>query len=335
LSAGIRFGLGPPENPVGEPPAAIAEERRRKRPQGSSVDRSEERWAYAFLAPWFCGLALLFAVPLVYAVYISLTNESLFKIGRFTGLANYEAILHDKLFFQALGVTAKWILISTPLLLVTGLAVALLLNQKLPGMNGFRTLLYIPAVLSGVAVTVLWLLLLNGEAGAVNQFLRALGWADPPNWFEDTFWAMPALAIMSVWGVGGGAVIFLAGLQNIPPHLYEAASIDGAGPVQKFRHVTLPMLSPTLFFVVLNLVIDGLLVFGPIFIVSGGAYSGGPNDSLLFYMLYLYRKGFLEGQLGYASALAWILTLIGVGMVWLTLKFERRFVFYESEAPGA
>jgi multiple sugar transport system permease protein len=219
------------------------------------------------------------------------------------------------------------------LLLVVGLGVALLLNQRLPGMNGFRTLLYVPAVLSGVAVAVLWFMLLNGESGAVNQVLRALGWTDPPFWFDDADWAMPALAIMSLWGVGGGAVIFLAGLQNIPPHLYEAASIDGAGPLAKFRHITLPMLSPTLFFVLVNLVVDGLLVFGPIFVISGGAYSGGPDDSLLFYMLYLYRKGFLEGQLGYAAALAWILTVVGVLLVWLTLRIERRFVFYESDTP--
>jgi multiple sugar transport system permease protein len=294
--------------------------------------RSEERWAYLFLSPWFAGLILMLAVPLLYAVYISLSNESLFKIGHLIGLDNYRQILtDDPSFIQALMVTIKWIALSTPLLLVAGLGVALLLNQKLPGMNAFRTLLYVPAVLSGVAVTVLWFLLLNSETGAVNQLLRAIGWRDPPAWFASPDWAMPALAIMSLWGVGGGAVIFLAGLQNIPPHLYEAASIDGAGPVAKFRNVTLPMLSPTLFFVVVNLVIDGLLVFGPIFVISGGAHSGGPADSLLFYMLYLYRKGFVEGQLGYAAALSWILTVIGVGMVWLTLKLERRFVFYETE----
>lgn len=278
------------------------------------------------------GLGLLFGVPLLYAIYVSLSNESLFKIGRFIGLENYRQIFtDDPSFLQALAVTVKWIALSTPLLLVAGLGVALLLNQKLPGMNAFRTLLYVPAVLSGVAVTVLWFLLLNSESGAVNQLLRSIGWRDPPTWFSSPTWAMPALAIMSLWGVGGGAVIFLAGLQNIPPHLYEAASIDGAGPVAKFRHVTLPLLSPTLFFVAVNLVIDGLLVFGPIFVISGGAQSGGPANSLLFYMLYLYQKGFLEGQLGYAAALSWILTAVGVVFVWLTLKLERRFVFYEAE----
>lgn len=296
--------------------------------------RQEERAAYLFLMPWFIGLGLLIVIPIAYAVYISLTDESLFKVGTFVGFDNYVGLFDDKLFLRSLTVTVRWIVLSTPVFMVASLAISLLLNQRLPGMNLFRTLLYIPAVLSGVAVTVLWFVLLNGESGAVNQLLRSLGWADPPFWFDDADWAMPAVVLMGLWGVGGSAVIFLAGLQNIPPHLYEAAAIDGAGPVAKFRHVTLPLLSPTLFFVLINLVVDGLLLFGPIFVISGGAYKGGPDDSLLFYMLYLYRKGFLEGQLGYAAAMAWILTLVGVGLVWLTFRLEKRFVYYETDAPG-
>ena len=295
--------------------------------------RDEERAAYLFLTPWFVGLVGMLAVPIAYAIYISLTNESLFESGEFIGLRNYADLLDDKLFFRSLDVTLRWILLSTPVFMVASLAISLLLNQRLPGMNFFRTILYVPAVLSGVAVTVLWFVLLNGQSGAINQVLRSLGWADPPFWFDDADWAMPAVVLMGLWGVGGSAVIFLAGLQNIPPHLYDAAGIDGAGPVSKFRHITLPLLSPTLFFVLINLVVDGLLIFGPIFVISGGAYRGGPDDSLLFYMLYLYRKGFLEGLLGYAAALAWILTLVGVVLVWLTFRLEKRFVFYETEAP--
>jgi len=304
---------------------------RRHRPGRGPQARAEERTAYLFLLPWFAGLLLLLAIPLVYAAYISLTNESLFETGRFIGLDNYAEMWDDPLFWKSLEVTIRWIVLSTPLFVAAGLGLSLLLNQRLPGMHLFRTILYIPAVLSGVAVTVLWYVLLNGESGAVNQLLRSAGWTDPPFWFDDRNWAMPAVAIMGLWGAGGGAVIFLAGLQNIPPHLYEAAAIDGAGALAKFRHITLPMLSPTIFFIAVNGVIDALLIFGPIFVISGGAYRGGPDDSLLFYMLYLYRKGFLEGQLGYAAALAWILTIIGVLMVWLTFRFERRFVFYESE----
>jgi multiple sugar transport system permease protein len=214
-----------------------------------------------------------------------------------------------------------------------GLLLALLLNQRLPGMFLFRTVLFVPAVLSGVAVAILWFVLLNGDLGAVNQMLRAVGIGDPPNWFRDPDWALPAVAVMGVWGVGGGAIIWLAGLQNIPPHLYEAAAIDGAGDVAKFRHITLPLLSGTIFFVLINLLVDSLLIFAPVFIATGGAETGGPNNSLLFYMYYVYRKGFIEGDLGYAAALAWILTVIGAAIVWVAFRFEKR-VYYQAGTEG-
>ena len=222
-------------------------------------------------------------------------------------------------------------MLTTPLLLIAGLLISLLLNQRYFGMNVFRTILYIPAVVSGVAVAVLWLQLLNPELGAVNYVLIKLGVQNPPFWLESPTWAMPAAALMSLWGVGGFAIIYLAGLQNIPPHLYEAATIDGAGAWGKFRHVTLPMLSPTIYFLLLNAVIDALLIFGPMFVLVGGGGSGGPDNSLLFYMLYLYRVAFVQGFMGYGTALAWILTIVGVLMVVVMLKLERRFVFYESE----
>ena len=169
----------------------------------------------------------------------------------------------DAFFYKSLFMTMKWILLSTPLFLVAGLVISLFLNQKYFGMNVFRTILYIPAVVSGVAVAVLWLQLLNPELGVVNYILIKLGVDNPPYWLEDPEWAMPAVMLMGLWGVGGMAIIYLAGLQNIPPHLYEAATIDGAGALAKFRHITLPMLSPTIFFLLLNAIIDSLLFFGP------------------------------------------------------------------------
>jgi multiple sugar transport system permease protein len=303
-------------------------------PFGRGRQAQEERAAFAFLLPWLAGLVLLLAIPLAWSVFISLTDDSLFELvtGNFVGTANYERILFDdRLFRQSVGVTFRWVLLSTPLFMVAGLALALLLNQKLPLMNLFRTVLYIPAVLSGVAVALLWAVLLNSELGAVNQVLRGVGVENPPRWFEDPSWAMPGIALMGLWGVGGGAIIYLAGLQNIPPHLYEAAEIDGAGPVAKFRHVTLPMLSPTMFFVLVNAVVDALLVFGPIYVLSSGGATGGPANSLLFYMYYLYRKGFVDGELGYAAALSWILTLVGILIVWAVFRLEKRFVFYEAD----
>jgi multiple sugar transport system permease protein len=289
----------------------------------------EERAAYLFILPWLVGLFGLVLLPLLWATYISLTNESQYEYGVFIGLENYARAFGDEDFWKSVGVTGRWLIITTPLFLIAGLFLSLLLNQRYPGMNLFRTILYIPAVLSGVAVAVLWATLLNPD-GAVNQLLRSVGVADPPFWLQDPAWAMPAVAIMGLWGIGGGAVIFLAGLQNIPPHLYEAAAIDGAGPVAKFRHVTLPMLSPTIFFVLINAIVDALLIFGPAFVVSSGSRHAGPDDSLLYYFYLIWRTGFRDGEIGYAAALAWILTIVGFVIVWLTLRLEKRFVFYEA-----
>lgn len=298
----------------------------------SGQARHEERAAYLFLIPWLVGLVVFLAAPLGWSIFISMSDEQLLKPGQFIGLDNYREIFtNDPSFYQSLGVTLRWILFTTPLFLAAGLGLAVLLNQKLPGMRLFRTILYIPAVLSGVATTILWAVLLNGDLGAVNTILRKLGWTDPPLWFQQEAWALPAVALMGLWGVGGGAVIFLAGLQNIPPHLYEAAEIDGAGPVQRFRHITLPMLSPTLFFLLITAVIEALLIIGPLIVIAGRGGGGGPADSLLFYMLYLYRVGFVQGQLGYAAALAWILTVVGIVLVTLTFRLERRFVFYDAD----
>jgi multiple sugar transport system permease protein len=311
--------------------------RRPRQPRAGTgrLARHEERVAYAFLSPWLAGLLFLLAVPLVYAIWISVTDAFYLRPGRaeFVGAENYvEIFTDDRDFRQALNVTFRWILMTTPLFLISGLLLSLLLNQRVRGMNLFRTILYIPAVLSGVAVTILWLSLFN-ETGAVNSLLRGIGIEDPPQWFRHPDWAMPGLAIMGLWGVGGSAIIFLAGLQNIPPHLYEAASIDGAGALAKFRHITLPMLSPTLFFLAVNAVIDALLVFAQVWIVSSGSTrNAGPADSLLFYMYYVYIEGFRNGNYGYASALAWILTIIGVLLVWFVFRFEKRFVYYEARA---
>ena len=319
-----------PSQQLGRPPEVSAS------PRKSVPAVKEERVAYLFLTPWFAGLLFFLAIPLVYSLYISMTDRRLISRGRehFIGLDNYVYMFtQDGFFYHSLYITMKWIVLSTPLFLVAGLLISLLLNQKYFGMNVFRTILYIPAVVSGVAVAVLWLQLLNPELGVVNYLLSRVGVDNPPYWLEDPDWAMPAVVLMGLWGVGGTAIIYLAGLQNIPPHLYEAATIDGAGAWAKFRHITLPMLSPTIFFLLLNAVIDALLFFGPLFVLTVGGTGGvgGPDNSLLFYMVYLYRVAFTQGFMGYGTALAWILTIIGVLMVFIMLKLERRFVFYESE----
>ncbi len=306
---------------------------RRTRPRSQPLVSGEERAAFAFLTPWIVGFVVFLMIPLLYAVWISMTDEQLLRSGVFVGFDNFATILgSDPYFWKAMQVTFTWVIFTVPLFMVSGLAVALLLNQKLPGMNLFRTILYVPAVLSGVAVAVLWFVLLNGEFGAVNQVLRAIGIQNPPYWFEESNWAMPALAIVGLWGIGGNAVIYLAGLQNIPPHLYEAASMDGAGGRAKFRNITLPMLSPTLFFVLINSLVDAVLVFpATVFVISGGTFRGGPDDSLLFAMYYVYRTVFIQGLMGYGSAVAWLLTIAGCVVVLLAFRLERRFVHYETD----
>jgi multiple sugar transport system permease protein len=310
----------------------------RVRPRRSVAAVKEERAAFLFLTPWFAGLFLFIVIPLGYAVYISMTDRRLISRGpaNFIGLDNYVYMFtKDGFFYHSLYITAKWLVLTTPLFLVAGLVISLFLNQKYFGMNVFRTILYIPAVISGVAVAVLWLQLLNPEQGAVNYLLIKLGVDNPPFWLADPTWAMPAVILMQLWTVGGYAIIYLAGLQNIPPHLYEAASIDGARAWEKFRYITLPLLSPTIFFLALNAVIDALLFFGPLFVLTVGrgvGGLGGPENSLLFYMVYLYDVAFGgQGFMGYGTALAMILVIIGVVLVFILMKLERRFVFYESE----
>lgn len=296
------------------------------------LGRAEERAAYLFLIPWVIGLISFLFVPLIWSVWVSLTDERLLIPGRFIGLSNYiDMFTQNPLFYQAIFVTVKWVLMTTPVYLIAGLGLSLLLNQRLPGMNVFRTILYIPAVLSGVAVAILWINFFNPDLGAINYFLFQLGVENPPYWLQSPRWAMPAMMIIGLWGVGGSAVIYLAGLQNIPPHLYEAAALDGAGVWAKFRYITLPMLSPTIFFLLITGVIGAFQQFGIPFVLSGGSSLGGPANSLLFYMLYLYNVGFVRGLMGYAAALAWVLTLIGVLAIYILFKVEGRFVYYEQQ----
>jgi multiple sugar transport system permease protein len=207
--------------------------------------RREAVAAYLFITPWIVGFVLFLIIPIVFSLYASFTRWTL--IGpppQWIGWENYERIFTaDRYFWHSLRLTFEFILLTLPASLVLGLSLALLLNQKLRGIRMFRTIYYVPAVVSGVAVAILWLNLLNPDVGAINQVLRALRIADPPNWLQSAHWVRPAVAIMSLWGVGGSAVIYLAGLQNIPVHLYDAAEIDGASSRQSFRKITLPNLS--------------------------------------------------------------------------------------------
>jgi multiple sugar transport system permease protein len=295
----------------------------------SAAAKHEERDGYLFASPWLIGTLIFLVGPIVASVVISLTDWNLMTAPTFVGVENYQEMLDDRDFWQSVRVTLLYVVLALPLYQVAGLALALLLNLRLRGMYLFRTVLFLPSVLSGVAVAVLWLQLLQPDVGIVNQLLRAIGISDPPGWLASPAWAVPAVVLMGLWGVGGGAIIYLAGLQNIPPHLYEAARIDGAGTWQAFRRITLPLLTPTLLFTLLTGIIGAFQVFDIAYILGGS--RGGARGSLLFYLLNIWNEGFRGGRFGYASALAWVLVIAAAILIILILRTSHRWVHDESD----
>ena len=282
-----------------------------------------------FALPWLIGLIVFLIGPIVASVLLSFTNWNLISPARWVGLENYRDMIHSREFWQSIKVTLFYASLSVPLYLVLGLSLAILLNQRVRGMYVFRTILFLPTVLSGVAVAVLWVSLLNPDLGVVNQVLRWIGIDDPPRWLISPTWAVPAIVLMGLWGIGGGAIIYLAGLQNIPPALYQAARVDGASAWQTFRHITLPLLTPTLLFTLLIGLIEAFQVFDTAFVLGGS--QGGTRGSMLFYVLNLWNEGFRNGRFGYASALAWVLVIVAAIVILLVFKTSSRWVYYESE----
>jgi multiple sugar transport system permease protein len=203
------------------------------------------------------------------------------------------------------------------------------MNQKLPGITTFRTLYYLPSVTTGVAVAIMFIWIFNPQVGLINYFLRLLG-IPGPGWLASQVWAMPALILMSLWGIGSNMIIILAGLQGIPDHLYEAARIDGANRWHEFRHVTFPMLSPVLFYVIVISVIGSFQIFDNVYVMT----RGGPGTATLVYVMHLYQNAFEYQQMGYASAMAWILFLIILGLTWLQFRGSRVWVYYEAGEEG-
>ena len=307
------------------------EKRKRNRPRLGRMAKQEERAAYLFLLPWLIGLLVFWIGPILASVVLSLTDWYIISSPTWAGLGNYqEMFFDDNQFWQSIRVTLKYTVMSIPLYMVAGLGLSMLLNLKLRGMNVFRTILFIPAVLSGVAVAILWVSLLNPDVGAINWALREIGVSNPPRWLGSPTWAVPSMVIVGLWGVGGGAIIYLAGLQNIPPHLYEAALVDGAGPWQRFRYITWPMLTPTMLFVLLTSLIGAFQVFDVAWILGGS--QGGVGGSLRFYLINLWNMGFRAGRMGYASALAWVLVLMAAGIIIAIFRSSGRWVYYEYES---
>ena len=297
-----------------------------RRWQRLSLARREALTFYLLISPWLLGLLLFVLGPMIASLFISLTRWDLLSPARFIGLQNYQKMLtRDPLFWQSLKVTAIYTVVYVPLELAGGLVLALLMNQKLRFRGVFRTIYYLPSVLPGVAFVVLWMWILNPDVGLINTLLSYVG-IDGPRWLADPQWALPALLMMSLWGLGRSMVIYLASLQGIPQHLYEAAAIDGANTWQAFWKITLPMLTPTVFFNLVLSVISTFQTFTSAFVAT----DGGPLDSTLFYVLYLFRQAFQFFNMGYASALAWVLFLIILVLTLLIVRSADRWVYYEG-----
>ena len=296
-------------------------------PHPRRLHRREAMLFYLCISPWILGFLFFTLGPVAASLGLSLTRWDLLSPPAFVGLRNFTRMVDDRLFWQSLGVTLRYTLLYVPSELVGGLLLALLMNQEgVRGLRAVRTIYYLPTIISGVAFVVVWMWLFYPEGGLINGTLARLG-ITGPRWLADPDTALTALWLMSLWGLGRAALIYLAGLKGIPQQLYEAAAMDGAGPLQNFRYVTLPMLTPTIFF---NLVLSIIATFQT-FTSAFVATNGGPLDSTLFYVLYLYRKAFQEFQMGYASALAWVLFVIILVLTVAVVRSGRWWVYYEGE----
>jgi len=283
-----------------------------------------EGWLFA--SPWILGLFLWTLGPMIASLAIAFTDWDLISPSRWVGVSNLQAMFNDKLVWQALKVTTIYAVTSVPLHIIFGLFLALLLNGQIIGLRFYRTAFYLPSVLSGVAVALLWRWLFSNEFGLFNALLSYVG-IKGPSWLGDPSWALPSLVLMSLWGVGSGAIIYLAGLQGIPTDLYEAAEVDGASDWSRFWNVTLPMITPVLFFQLVTGIIAALQIFTQAFIMT----AGGPNNATLFFLLYLYQNAFQYFRMGYASALAWVLFLYILALTLVVYRSSGLWVYYEGE----
>lgn len=295
-------------------------------PAALTLRKREAVAGYLFIGPALLGFIFFIAGPLLVSFALSFTEYRLMRPPRWIGLDNYRQMFADELVVQAFKVTMLYALAALPLQLTLSLGLALLLNMKLKGIAFWRTIFYLPAVISGVAIAVLWSWILNPEFGLLNSALRFVG-IHGPNWLGDTRTALPSLVMISLWTIGGSTLIYLAGLQGIPTELYEAAEIDGANTASTLLRITLPLLSPVIFF---NLVI-GLIGVFQFFTEPFIMTQGGPEHSTLTFMLHLYRNGFNYFKMGYASALAWVLFLFVLALTLLVFRSTPFWVHYDAQ----
>jgi multiple sugar transport system permease protein len=294
-----------------------------------------------FMSPWIIGFSVFILYPALASLYYSFTNYDLLSTPSFVGLDNYRIMFtKDPQFWQAMRNTIWMICVGVPLSMLVALGTAMLLTRPRRGVKAYRTILFLPTMAPPVAAALAFFVIFNPATGPVNQLLTGIGIKNPPLWFYDPFWSKWGLLFLSLWVVGQTMIIYLAGLLDVPRHLYEAADIEGASPWQKFRHVTFPSLSPVLFFTLVIGVIAGFQYFTQAYVASfavsgqateeAAAAVGSPQGSLLFYSIYLYLKGFSDFRMGYASAMAWMLLLLTLACTALLIRTSRHWVHYQA-----
>jgi len=285
----------------------------------------QRKWTgYLFISPWLLGFTLFVAGPFLLSVYLAFTRYDVVSPPVWIGLANYRRLFaQDPLFWKSLGITLKYAAVAVPLGIVAGVGMALLLNLPIRGISVYRTVFYLPAIVPMVATCVVFTWLLNPQIGLVNSILRLIG-VEGPAWLKSEPWAFRSLVLMSLWAVGASMIIYLAGLKDIPITLYEAAIVDGAGAWQRTRHVTLPLLTPVIFFNLIMGIIYAFQYFAQAYIMT----EGGPEDSTTFYALYLFNRAWRYLDMGYASAMAWVLFVIVVSITAVIFRTHKKWVHY-------
>ncbi len=294
------------------------------------ASRREAITGYIFASPWLIGFCVFLLYPLLASLYYSFCDYSVLRPPIFIGPSNYVGLFKDEVFRITLWNTGFYAVLSLLFGLCFTLSLALLLNAKVKGMTIYRTLFYVPSLVPAVSLAVLWLWVFNGEHGILNQVLKVpLSWVHltPPNWLGDPLWSKPALILMSVWGAGNTVVIYLAGLQDVPQPLYEAAELDGATWWQKTRNVTIPMLSPVIFFNFIMGIIGSIQVFTVPYVMFP---QGSPSRSTYFLTMYLFDNAFIYHKMGYACAMGWIMFVIILALTWLARTVSERHVYYEG-----
>jgi ABC-type sugar transport system permease subunit len=307
--------------------------RPRTLPRFSGLGWRRARWGYVFIAPWLIGFLAFTALPMIATLVFSFTNINLTQTEplRFVGLRNYETLLRDRQTWTSLGITLKFAALALPVAIVLPLLVAWLLHSRhLIGSGFFRVLFFLPYVVPLVATVFIWGGMLNPETGWINGALETLGVQNPPPWLEDPGWVYPGLALIGFWGIGAGVIVYLAGLKGIPTDLYEAARMDGAGAWASLRHITIPMLTPVIFYTIVLSVVEVLQYFLVPLVLQEG--TGEPGGSTMFYNLYIYKNFFTFQNMSYGATLAWLLFVVTLIITLILFGTARRWVFYAGEA---